>query len=257
MTLMPKVSVVDGDPIVLDRAPREHTPDLVADVVADGAETTQWDEPTIAPEEQSGDEMSIEPHLPAYVQTVSYEEYKERLGDELKALEDDARQRGLELGREQGRELGRAEFDEALNAFADLMESARAAFERSIDGIAELGVEVVFEAVAKIVGEMVLDKTATVAIVRDVIHRAKDRTNLIVRVSPRDWSLLKEGRAELLEGLNVGNVELLPDDTVEVGGCLLETPSGNLDGRLEVQLARLRDALLAAKPEPAETEFVA
>jgi flagellar assembly protein FliH len=42
-------------------------------------------------------------------------------------------------------------------------------------------------------------------------------------------------------------VEIAADDRVELGGCLLETPSGTLDSRLEVQLANLRRTLLEAR----------
>ena len=36
------------------------------------------------------------------------------------------------------------------------------------------------------------------------------------------------------------------------GGCLVESPAGRIDGRLETQLARLTAALLAARRAPVE-----
>ncbi len=77
-----------------------------------------------------------------------------------------------------------------------------------------------------------------------------DRERLVVRVSPRDHELLAA------EGLKPKNgdahaVELLADERVELGGCLIETGGGTLDGRLETQLKRLRDTLLGAARAPA------
>jgi flagellar biosynthesis/type III secretory pathway protein FliH len=40
---------------------------------------------------------------------------------------------------------------------------------------------------------------------------------------------------------------LLSDDRVLLGGCLIETSGGTLDGRLETQMQQLRDTLLAAR----------
>ena len=93
--------------------------------------------------------------------------------------------------------------------------------------------------------------------VRQVIRRTKERTKLVVRVSPADWSILEGNEAALVEGLSVDAVELFADDRVQVGGCLLETPAGNLDGRLEVQLAGLREALVNARAAESEGETVA
>src|SRR6266542_2940076 len=85
------------------------------------------------------------------------------------------------------------------------------------------------------------------AAAREAVRRARDRSRLIVRVSPADFDVIRQNRDEILEGLEAGHVEIAADDRVELGGCLLETPSGNLDSRLEVQLANLRRTLLEAR----------
>ena len=70
---------------------------------------------------------------------------------------------------------------------------------------------------------------------------------MLVKVAPEDFELLNARRRELLEGGNASGVELVADEQVKLGGCVLEGASGNLDARLETQLQRLRDTLLRAR----------
>lgn len=201
---------------------------------------------------------TVEPATPtATAETVTYEEYKRRCAEELAVLAEQARQQGFERGLAEGREQGLAECTVHLDALANLLASARAALDQAIDGIAEVGVEVVCEAVGKIVGQAAVERNGAFAIMREVIRRAKERSRLVVRVSPRDYEMLDGCRDRLIEGLSVGSVEIVADDRVRLGGCLLETPVGSLDGRLEVQIERLRETLIAATPASHEAEAVA
>ena len=185
---------------------------------------------------------------------ATYEDYKSRFEVELRELEDEAKQRGLEEGHAEGLAQARAEYAAQLDAFAGLIGSFRAALDQTIDGVSDIGIEIVGEAVAKIVGEAVIDRDVVISVMRQVIRKTKERTKLVVRVSPSDRSLLEGYEAAMVDGLSVASVDIVADDRVRTGGCLLETPAGNLDGRLEVQLERLREAMLSARAAASDTE---
>ena len=59
------------------------------------------------------------------------------------------------------------------------------------------------------------------------------------------------GEGLLPKNGDTARLELVADERVELGGCLIETDGGTLDGRLETQLKRLRDTLLDAARAPA------
>jgi flagellar assembly protein FliH len=105
--------------------------------------------------------------------------------------------------------------------------------------------------VCKLLGQALASREGVTAAVREVVRRARERSRLTLRVSPSDYALIREHLATVLEGLEAGQVEVVSDERVHLGGCLLETPSGSLDGRLEVQLESLRRTLLAAQSEEA------
>ena len=130
-----------------------------------------------------------------------------------------------------------------------IMELMRRALDEGIEGTADIGAEIVYEAVTKILGKSMVEPDGVIAVVREVIRQAKDRNRIVVRVAQADVDLLNGKRNEIVEGLNVNHVEIVPDDHVEAGGCLIETPTGNLDGRLEIQMQRLRDALMSVRPK--------
>jgi flagellar assembly protein FliH len=97
-----------------------------------------------------------------------------------------------------------------------------------------------------------------VAAVRNVVRERTAREALTLRVCPTDHALLMSEREHLLEGHEGASVSIVADERVRLGGCMLETSAGTLDGRMEVQLQRLHDLLLstrarrAAEPESGE-----
>jgi flagellar assembly protein FliH len=207
------------------------------------------------------------PEPVAHPPAQSFEDFQRQMGEELEQLRRGAREEGLRQGHEEGRRAGReqgvleghelaqAKVQAAMGAEVDAMRallgSMRAELDRRIDGLEDLCAEIAFEAVAKVLGQSGAQPAAVTAMVREVVRRARDRSRLVVRVSPRDYGLIEAHRERILEGFDSGRVELVADDRVELGGCLLESPGGTLDGRLEVQMAALRDALLAAKARQA------
>jgi flagellar assembly protein FliH len=178
---------------------------------------------------------------------ISYEEYKQRFAAELDAERHEAREKGLREGREAGLAKALSEHASQLQALATVVRSARTRLEEGIGDLADVGAEIAFEAACKVLGQALADRDGIIAAVREAVRRARDRSRLIVRVSPADFDLIRDNRVKILEGLDAGRVEIAADDRVELGGCLLETPSGTLDSRLEVQVANLRRTLLEAR----------
>lgn len=181
----------------------------------------------------------------------TYAEFMQRFEPELLAARERAVAEGYAQGREtgmtEGRAQGAAEYQTQLANLAELFAAARNAMDREIEGMDDVAIEIVYEAVAKIIGAHMTEHSAVISSVREVMQKAKERSRLVARVAPHDYELVKRDCARLVEGLNVGELDIVPDDRVRLGGCLLETPAGNLDGRLEIQLGQLRDALLSAR----------
>ena len=184
----------------------------------------------------------------------TYDEYKQRLAGELAQ----ARQQAVDTGREQGLQQGRlaaqAEFQQQLDALRAVIQGARSAHARYLEDVADEVGEIVFTAVCKILGDGFINREGALAAVGEAMRRSEERGRLLVRVSPEDFGLLSARRRELLEGAGTSDVELVADEKVKLGGCLLEGSCGSIDARLELQLQRLREVLVRARQGWSESD---
>jgi flagellar assembly protein FliH len=167
---------------------------------------------------------------------------RESIAVERQRVLDEARQQGYAAGVEQAR----ADNDGHLQALQQLIGSMRGALSDGIVGAEDLIVEIAFEAVCRIIGDAVGRREGVLAVVREVIRGVRERENLVVRVAPQDYELIAGERQRLLRNGDASRIELVSDERIELGGCLIETAGGTLDGRLETQLQRLRDTLASA-----------
>jgi flagellar assembly protein FliH len=177
----------------------------------------------------------------------TYEEYKQRLGGELAALRQQAIDSGREEGLKQAWQTAETHYKQQLETLRALIGSVRDARQRHVEDVGDEALEIVFVAVTKILGAGFATREAVVAAVREAIRCCKERGRMLVKVAPQDFELLNARRRELLEDGSASEVELVADEQVKWGGCVLEGTSGNLDARLETQLQRLRDTLLRAR----------
>ncbi len=172
---------------------------------------------------------------------------------QLQQAYEQAREEGFRTGLEAGRKESRQELEQALKQIGDLLHSL-AEMRGTLWHDAEDGaVEVVFEAVTKMVGYASTDRQIAYNLVREAIEQVKGRDRLVIRVSNQDYDMVHTalshaGTAESL----AKSLTVVADNLVQLGGCLIETDSGSLDARLEIQLQRLRDMLLGVRNADAD-----
>ena len=166
---------------------------------------------------------------------------------EIAVLRETARQEGLREGREHG-EAGVRRMAEAtaqrVNALVERIGSSLAQGARDAD---DLMVEIVFEAVCKIIGDAALGVDGIRACVSQAATHVVDGSSLAVRLHPADLEVLRASINPDAALLPSAGVSWKADERIELGGCVLETDGGELDARLETQLGRLRAVLLEAR----------
>ena len=68
---------------------------------------------------------------------------------------------------------------------------------------------------------------------------------MIIRVNPDDLEAVRRHRNDWLESLeSIDHLLIESDPTVTRGGCVVETPIGDVDAQIEERLDRVRNALL-------------
>jgi flagellar assembly protein FliH len=94
--------------------------------------------------------------------------------------------------------------------------------------------------------EIALDPDTVLRRVREALRRVVGAESITLRVHPEDEALVRGQRTSLL-GAADSLRELLveTDDSVERGGCIIESRAGNIDARITTALAQIERALSA------------
>ena len=130
--------------------------------------------------------------------------------------------------------------ESALSALEQAHEAALTNLQTSVG-------EVAFAAVCRLVGQKAGSQEFVLDLVEHTCAQLRGDVMATARLHPRDIHTLRE----LLQDreLRVRSLELkvVPDESIELGGCVIEAASGQYDGGLESQLRRLH-AVLAGTP---------
>lgn len=154
---------------------------------------------------------------------------RDRIGEELAA----ARARGFEDGKEEG-----------LAQFVREIENVRRLKKEFFDHAEPEVLKMVLSIAKKVIGELVERETAAIeAVVRQALeHSLGDR--IVVRLHPDDWGRINKdgsGFGDILD--RTKHLHFKEDDSIERGGCIVETEIGTIDAQLETQLKAIRKAL--------------
>ena len=115
-------------------------------------------------------------------------------------------------------------------------------FTRSEDEI----VKVVMMAIEKILPQHFLDVPQIILpVVRDAIKYVRDQKEIKIHVEPDSYDLILMARSEFQSMLTDGAaiLEIVSDEALRPGDCLIETPNGGVDARLSTQIELMKDAI--------------
>ena len=149
-----------------------------------------------------------------------------------------------EAARREGFETGRADGEaEAAVALA----AARTEAARLVAAAGPTAIALAAKMAEKIVGRAVALAPETMAeIAGEALAACRPGAGAVrVRIHPDDLPAVETRRAALEARAPAVALELVADETVGRHGCVIETPQGRVDARLETQLAALERALTA------------
>ncbi len=169
-----------------------------------------------------------------------------------RALED-ARKEGAKRGYEEGLErarkaaleeveaLYRERFGELEELLRNTIERLDASTEELLDDLAPLVVELWRKMLERLLKrETAFDEETAIRVFRDLVRRVSDRTKIRVVLNPEDRDLFLKREKEYAEIKRVAeSFELVADEHIEKGSCLLETNLGVYDARWKSQMERI------------------
>lgn len=161
-------------------------------------------------------------------------------------------------GQRRGEEAGKQEFAEhvasAETAVKQAAESVRQALEESSARVEERIVGLAESVVRRILKrEAWFDRDAVRRTLEEAFSALTDKEQVRIRLHPEDVAMLNEQSVGFLEQFEgIAQRELVADDAVDKGGCIVETDSQYVDATLDAQLERILDQLGEIACEPSE-----
>lgn len=130
----------------------------------------------------------------------------------------------------------------AQKTIQDAKEQTSEYFIRAEDDV----VKVVMRAIDKILPQHFIDVPQVILpVVREAIRHVRDQKEIKVHVEPDSYDLVLMARGEFQSMLTDGTaiIEVISDEALKPGDCVIETPNGGVDARLSTQLDLMKSAI--------------
>ena len=158
----------------------------------------------------------------------------------------EAYRKGLEEGRQAGLAQGLKKAEQVASqldaAIKDAVKQREVMLEDAkhqvLDLVVRISRKVTFEAVE-------LDPDSTLKLISGVIDTLLDRSRIKIKVNPDHLPIVEQNINRFLQGsASIKELTVEADPRVRYGGCFIETPTGDIDARLESQFEVIEETLL-------------
>jgi flagellar assembly protein FliH len=87
------------------------------------------------------------------------------------------------------------------------------------------------------------NKTAIQNTLKEAVRKILGANEIIIKINPQDYnSITQDGTQKDLEK-NFSKIRFEQDENIDMGGCLIESETGNVDARISTQLDEITKQL--------------
>lgn len=160
-----------------------------------------------------------------------------RAQEEAATIRENAAQEGYKAGIEKAQN----DIAQVKNAISDFLKAKQDVFEYIAPDILEISIDIA----RKIVKHEIEQEPETVlATILDVLKTiSKDESKISIKVNPAQIDLIKNSIPEIISstGLEI-KIHVSPDETIEVGSCIVHTSNGVVDATINTQMEIIKEA---------------
>lgn len=159
-----------------------------------------------------------------------------------KQAEEQGYKRGLADGKDEGLKDARKVVGDLNRAVADAIGQREAmlneARKKILSMVIQISRKVTYDAVR-------VDPESCLQIIDGVIDSLIDRSKLVIKVHPDHLPIVEQHINRFLENsTTIKELSIKADPRIHFGGCFVETPTGDIDARIESQIDVIEDAIL-------------
>jgi flagellar assembly protein FliH len=158
---------------------------------------------------------------------------------------------GYQLGIQDGTLHAEQQYQLQLNKAAAILEQAYEEKTSIIKEAEPFVIELSTEIAKKVLQqELKANPESLLFLIKQTLSTVYETASLSIGVAPEDFAFVQKQREQLL-AVDNGQVEvkIIPDYSIEQGGCIIRTSSGSIDARIDVQLSEIKKVLLSLGQE--------
>jgi flagellar assembly protein FliH len=176
-------------------------------------------------------------------------------GDKVRSVDEikeSAFQRGFLEGKRVGFESGSKRADVVIETLQQTLEQLHRMRSDIHQEIEKEVTHLALSIAKKIVCHEIKTSRETVACVaREALARVDNPGQIRIKLNPEDLRFIQETRSQLNHFLeNFDDVHLEAEDSIQSGGCLIETDRGDIDARIEKQFEAIEEAFQTQFEQP-------
>lgn len=157
---------------------------------------------------------------------------------------DDGKKKGFTEGQEKGRQQGFAAVDKTMEEALEIKRKALKEKERMVKEAEREILQLVLKISDKVLDEQVkTNPEAVLGIVKKALKKCTYSDEVTVKVSPGDYNLVERSKQRLLSKIDgITRLNIVAQEAMPQGSCVLETDAGNIASGVEVQLGKIEEA---------------
>lgn len=160
-----------------------------------------------------------------------------RAQEEAGLIKDSAAKEGYKAGIEQAK----GDIQQVKDAIVDFLRAKQDVFEYIAPDILGISIDIAKKIVKH---EIEQDPQIILATIMDVLKTiSKDEAKLSIKVNPAQLALTKENIPEIASSIGLDSkINVIADDTIEAGSCIVLTSNGIVDATVSTQLEIIKEA---------------
>ena len=163
---------------------------------------------------------------------------------QVRLMIDEAFNNGLKQGRSEAIAAQQDRIDQAATALGRVQDEMARIRQQDVRQMEVETVRLALAIAKKIIGHESRHGQIVKQVVKSAMSRVADPRNMILKLNPGDIDTIQASRPEWMASDDPGAaIRIEPDESVQQGGCTIETQLGDVDARIDSQMKIIEEML--------------
>ena len=160
----------------------------------------------------------------------------------------DGKAQGVNDGENTGFELGTKKIEPLISSIKEALIQLDAIREETYQQIEKEVVDLALAIAQKVIcREISTDPETVVCVAKEALAKVDDQGKIKIKMNPSDMQFINETKYQLSNLIaDVDHVTFEAEESIQSGGCIIETELGEIDARIEKQLQAIEESFRCA-----------